>query len=295
MQKKKIIAFLYDFDKTLSPKDMQEYSFIPSIGMSAGEFWEEANKVSVKSSMDKILAYMYVMLKQAKKNNVPITKESFMALGRDVKLFPGVKSWFKRINAYGKSLGVEIEHYIISSGLTEIIQGTSIAKEFKKIYACEFHYNASGNADWPQQAINYTTKTQFLFRISKGVLDTLDDDTLNSKMHDEQRRVPYRNMIYFGDGLTDVPCMKLVKQYGGESIAIYQPNKFYKIQKLIDEGRVNYVCPSDYREGSELEEIVKLIVQRMALTNELERIRIEQEIERKTPTLVPAEAYQEAE
>ena len=238
---KPIIALMYVFDKTLCAKDMQEYSFIPSIGMSAAEFWGEANKISVKSSMDKILAYMYVMLKQAKKNNVPITKEAFMKLGQDVKLFPGVKTWFKRINAYGKTLGVEIEHYIISSGLAEIVQGTPIAKEFKRIYACEFHYNASGNADWPQQAINYTTKTQFLFRISKGVLDTLDDDTLNSKMRDDERRVPYRNMIYFGDGLTDVPCMKLIKQYGGQSIAIYQANKFHKVQKLIDEGRVNYL------------------------------------------------------
>ena len=289
MEKKKILAFLYDFDKTLSPKDMQEYSFIPSIGMSASEFWGEANKISVKTSMDKILAYMYVMLKQAKKNNVPITKEAFMKLGQDVKLFPGVKSWFKRINAYGKEQGVEIEHYILSSGLKEIIEGTPIAKEFKKIYACEFHYNSSGNADWPQQAINYTTKTQFLFRISKGVLDTLDDDTLNSKMKPQQRRIPYRNMIYFGDGLTDVPCMKLVKEYGGESIAIYQANKFHKVQKLIDEERVNYVCPSDYREGSELDKIVKQILQKMALVNELVAIKEELVYERKSPTIVPEE------
>ena len=289
MQKKKVIALMYDFDKTLSPKDMQEYGFIQNIGMNPVEFWEEANKICQKSSMDKILAYMYLMLKAAKKNNVPITRESFMKLGADVKLFPGVKTWFKRINAYGASLGLEIEHYIISSGLAEIVEGTSIAKEFKKIYACEFHYNSSGNADWPQQAINYTTKTQFLFRISKGVLDTLDDDTLNSKMKPQQRRIPYRNMIYFGDGLTDVPCMKLVKEYGGESIAIYQANKFHKVQKLIDEERVNYVCPSDYREGSELDKIVKQILQKMALVNELVAIKEELVYERKSPTIVPEE------
>lgn len=282
MEKKTIIALMYDFDKTLSPKDMQEYSFIPSIGMNATDFWEETNKVAAKSAMDKILAYMYLMLKRAKKNDVPITKDSFMSLGKDVKLYPGVKTWFKRINEYGKSLGLEIEHYIISSGLKEIIEGTSIAKEFKRIYACEFHYNERGNADWPQQAINYTTKTQFLFRISKGVLDTMDDDTLNSYMRDDERRVPYRNMIYFGDGLTDVPCMKLVKAYGGQSIAIYQKKKFHKVQRLIDEGRVNYVCPSDFSQGSELERIVKLIIHRMADTNELESIKLDQERDRKS-------------
>lgn len=281
MEKKTIIALMYDFDKTLSPKDMQEYSFIPSIGMNPEEFWQEANRIAIKSSMDKILAYMYLMLKRAKKNDLSITKESFISLGKDVKLYPGVKTWFKRINDYGKSLGLEIEHYIISSGLKEIIEGTSIAKEFKRIYACEFHYNERGNADWPQQAINYTTKTQFLFRISKGVLDTLDDDTLNSYMREEERRVPYRNMIYFGDGLTDVPCMKLVKAYGGQSIAIYQKKKFHKVQRLIDEGRVNYVCASDFTQDSELEKIVKLIIHRMAVTNELELIRSQQERERK--------------
>lgn len=281
MEKKTIIALMYDFDKTLSPKDMQEYSFIPSIGMNPEEFWQEANRIAIRSSMDKILAYMYLMLKRAKKNDLSITKESFISLGKDVKLYPGVKTWFKRINDYGKSLGLEIEHYIISSGLKEIIEGTSIAKEFKRIYACEFHYNERGNADWPQQAINYTTKTQFLFRISKGVLDTLDDDTLNSYMREEERRVPYRNMIYFGDGLTDVPCMKLVKAYGGQSIAIYQKKKFHKVQRLIDEGRVNYVCASDFTQDSELEKIVKLIIHRMAVTNELELIRSQQERERK--------------
>jgi roadblock/LC7 domain-containing protein len=165
--------------------------------MNAGEFWSEANRIAVKSDMDKILAYMYLMIKQAKKNDIPITKESFQNLGKDVVLFPGVKGWFKRVNQYGKEAGVEIEHYILSSGLKEIIEGTPIAKEFKKIYACEFHYNERGNADWPQQAVNFTTKTQFLFRISKGVLDVMDDVKLNRNIADNERRVPYRNMISY--------------------------------------------------------------------------------------------------
>jgi len=261
MEKKKhIIALLYDFDKTLCPKDMQEYSFIPNLGMNASEFWGEANKLSVNDGMDRILAYMYLMMKLGRKNDFPITKESFQQLGKDVKLYKGVKTWFKRINDYGKSLGVEIEHYILSSGLKEIIDGTPIAKEFKKIYACEFHYNTNGNADWPQQAVNFTTKTQFLFRISKGVLDTADDFLLNRKVKDEDRRIPYQNMIYFGDGMTDVPCMKLVKQYGGHSIAIYNNKEKQKVEPLLKDDRVNFICEGDYSEGSTLETIVKEII-----------------------------------
>ena len=258
--KRHVIALLYDFDKTLSPKDMQEYSFIPTMGMSSDEFWSEANKISVKNDMDRILAYMYLMVRLAKKNDFPITKESFQTLGKDVKLYKGVTTWFKRINEYGRELGVEIEHYILSSGLKEIIEGTSIAKEFKKIYACEFHYNNSGNADWPQQVVNFTTKTQFLFRISKGVLGVLDDEKLNRKIKDEERRVPYQNMIYFGDGLTDVPCMKLVKQYGGHSIAIYRKSEIKKVEPLLKDERVDFICEGDYSQGSTLEEVVKDII-----------------------------------
>ena len=274
--KKPIIALMYDFDKTLCAKDMQEYSFIPSIGMNANEFWSEANRISVKSDMDKILAYMYLMIKQAKKNDIPITKESFQSLGGDVVLFKGVKGWFKRINKIGEENGVQIEHYILSSGIKEIIEGTSIAKEFKKIYACEFHYNERGNADWPQHAVNFTTKTQYLFRISKGVLDVLDDVKLNTNMADEERRIPYRNMIYLGDGITDVPCMKLVKQYGGQSIAIYQKKFKSKVEVLLRDERVNFICEADYTEGSELDEIIKLIIKKMSVVDELSAISVKQ-------------------
>ncbi|MBQ3001604.1 MAG: haloacid dehalogenase-like hydrolase [Bacilli bacterium] len=273
---KPIIALMYDFDKTLCSKDMQEYSFIPSIGMSASDFWSEADRIAHKSDMDKILAYMYLMIKQAKKNDVSISRESFNNLGKDVILYKGVKSWFKRINEYGKSLGVEVEHYIISSGLKEIIDGTSIAKEFKRIYACEFHYNASGNADWPQRAVNYTTKTQYLFRISKGVLDVMDDVKLNRNIEDDDRRIPYRNMIYIGDGLTDVPCMKLVKQYGGQSIAIYQKSQKSKTEVLLKDNRVNFICEADYSKDSELDRIIKLIIDKMATTSILAQISHEQ-------------------
>ena len=275
-KQKTIIALMYDFDKTLCEKDMQEYSFIPSLGMNAEEFWGEANRIATKSNMDKILAYMYLMIKLAKKRDIPITKESFMKLGKDVVLLKGVKSWFKRLEDYAKELDIEIEHYIISSGLAEIIEGTPIAKYFKRIYACEFHYNERGNADWAQQAINYTTKTQFIFRISKGVLDKMDDYTLNSYVSEDERRIPYRNMIYIGDGLTDVPCMTVVRSRGGESIALYHKKERSKVYKLIKEIRVGYIARDDYSVDSELETIVKQVIHKMAINDHLAKLHASQ-------------------
>lgn len=270
------IALMYDFDKTLCAKDMQEYSFIPSVGMEASEFWEESNQISIKNNMDRILSYMFLMIKAAKDKNVEITRESFKKLGEDVVLLKGVETWFERINAYGKELGVEVEHYILSSGLKEIIEGTSIAPYFKRIYACEFHYNRNGNADWPKQVINYTTKTQFIFRISKGTLDQLDDVKLNSVIKLDDRLIPYRNMIYIGDGITDVPCMTLVKEKGGESIAIYHEDSKEKAIRLLEDNRVGYICKDDYSAHTELEAVVKLLIHQMALTSQLHDLHKEQ-------------------
>lgn len=275
--KKPIIALMYDFDKTLCAKDMQEYGFIQSVGMEADEFWKESNNISVKNNMDKILAYMFLMIKSAKEKNVSITKESFMNLGKDIVFLKGVKTWFKRINEYGESLGVKVEHYILSSGLKEIIEGTPIAKHFTRIYACEFHYNKVGNADWPKQVINYTTKTQFIFRISKGSLEQLDDKKLNSIIDRDDRPVPYRNMIYIGDGMTDVPCMRLVKMNGGESIAIYHKDSIDTAKRLLTDKRVGYICRADYSANSELENIVKLVIHQRALTSKLIELHKAQE------------------
>lgn len=266
---KSTIALMYDFDKTLSFKDQQEYSFIPSIGMEAKEFWGEADKLARTTNMDRILAYMYLMIKEAKKKDIEITREAFNNLGKDVELLPGVKTWFKRINEYGNEKGVEIEHYILSSGLVEIIEGTPIAKYFKRIYACEFHYNNAHNADWPGRVVNYTTKTQFIFRISKGALDLCDDSVVNSYVSQTQRSVPYSNMIYIGDGLTDVPCMKLVRDRGGEAIALYHKNDLGKVQKLLSEKRVGFACKADYRAGKELETTIKKVIDKMVIADEL--------------------------
>ncbi len=277
MEKMKI-AILYDFDKTLSTLDQQEYTFIPSLDLTAKEFWSEADRISKEYSMDRILAYMFLMIREARKKGIEITRQAFNDLGRDVILLPGVKSWFSRINHYALDKGVEIEHYIISSGLKEIMEGTDIAKYFKRIYGCCFHYNTNGNADWPCQIVNYTTKTQFIFRISKGALDLYDDAVVNSYMSQDQRSVPYKNMIYIGDGLTDVPCMKLVKDRGGESVALYANDKT-RVQQLLDENRVNFACRADYRKGSSLETTIMKIIDRMVITHELALLQQSQEKE----------------
>jgi 2-hydroxy-3-keto-5-methylthiopentenyl-1-phosphate phosphatase len=255
MDSRPIVAIMYDFDKTLSPKDMQEYAFIPGIGMEPVDFWQKCKDEIRKNNMDQILAYMYVMITEAQ-GKMLLNRDEFYKLGKSVKLFDGVKSWFKRIKLYGEKLGVEVEHYIISSGLKEIISGTPIADEFKEIYAAEFCYNNKNVPVWPAMAVNYTSKTQFLFRINKGVFDVTEHDALNEFTPDNKRRVPFRNMIYIGDGLTDVPCMKLVKLNGGHSIAVYQDGNNRIAKDMINQGRVDYIAPADYSKDSKMEHLV---------------------------------------
>ena len=234
--KKPIIALMYDFDKTLCTKDMQEYSFIPRVNMESKDFWNEVNKLAKNEKMDSILAYMYYMLKKARAENVPIRENDFKEAGKNIELFKGVDTFFDKMNAFGESIGVEIEHYIISSGLKEIIEGSQLKDVFKEIYACNFHYDVNGVADWPSLVVNYTNKTQFLFRINKGVLKINEDTPLNEYVSKDERRIPFRNMIYIGDGLTDVPCMKLVKEHGGYSIAVYtQKERASKLARISHE------------------------------------------------------------
>lgn len=267
--KRPIIALMYDFDKTLCTTDMQAYTFIPNLGMSADEFWQKASDLADNKKMDRILAYMYLMLDEAHIHRKPIRRNDFVVLGKDLELYPGVVEWFERINRFGKEQGVAIKHYIISSGLREIIEGSSIYKEFDDVFAGEFLYDENGVACWPKNVVNYTTKTQFLFRINKGVLDISNDDDLNRFTPEENRPVPFRNMIYIGDGLTDVPCMKLVKVNGGCSIAVYPQGKRSKVTDLIRDERVNFIEPADYSENSKLDEIVKDIIVNMASVEKL--------------------------
>lgn len=276
--KKTIVAIMYDFDKTLCTRDMQEYTFIPSVGMEPSEFWGHTAEVAAAETMDSILTYLYCMVEKAHQTGTPLTRESLVACGKDIEYHPGVEGWFERINRYAEEAGVEVEHYVLSSGLKEIIEGTSIAKYFKRIYACEFLYK-DGQAYWPKMAVNYTNKTQFVYRINKGVLDINNDVDLNNSRPDSEKRVFFSNMIYIGDGLTDVPCMKLVKQSGGHSIAIYSQGQQHKAAPLLKHERVDWMFEADYSEGSELDQTMKLLLQNLAYYNKLKGINESQKKE----------------
>ena len=264
-----IIALLYDFDKTLCTTDMEDYTFIPALGYKPAEFWKKANTFGFTNRMDGLLAYMYTMIREAERKNLPFTRQDLVEKGRSIVLFPGVQDWFRRINEFGRSQGVQVEHYIISSGLREIIEGSSISGEFKEIYASEFYYDETGRPVWPKLAVNFTAKTQFVYRINKGVLDVSDDKTLNDSMPDDSKRVPFTNMVYMGDGLSDVPCMKMMRAYGGQAIAVYQDSNRVGVEDLLAKGRVDFIFKADYSEGTALDLTVKNIIRKMAISDQL--------------------------
>lgn len=265
--KKPIVAIVYDFDKTLCSEDMQNYSFIPALGMTPEEFWGATSVFSEKTNVERILSYMYMMIKLAKDKGIKLTKGYLKGLGKDIKFYPGVLTWFKRINEYGESLGIQVEHYLVSSGTKEIIDGCAIADQFKAIYGCEFLFGEDDLPIWPKLAINYTAKTQFIYRITKGVLDVTDDSNVNKRIN--TKRVPFQNIVYLGDGMTDIPCMALVKESGGKSIAIYTKDSKDKAMELYNENRVNFVCKADYSSNSQLEKVIKLVINSVAITTEL--------------------------
>ena len=268
MKKEPILAICYDFDKTLSPDDMQAQGYIQSIDYEVADFWKESNTLAAENDMDQNLAYMYMMATKSR-GKLLFTKDNLRKEGSKVKLFPGVSTWFDRVNEYGKSKGVTIEHYIISSGLKEMIEGTKVADKFKKIYASSFYYDSDNVAVWPAQVVNYTNKTQFLFRIEKGVLD-INDQAVNSYFEADQYRVPFRNMVYIGDSDTDIPCMKLVNKNGGHSIGVYnsETKDQSKVFRMLDEKRIKYFAPADYTENSKLECLIKQIIDR-TISNEI--------------------------
>ncbi len=280
MPKKPVVAIMYDFDKTLCTTDMQDYSFIPSVNMTPAEFWGLTKEFTDKYQVEKILSYMYIMIKTAKENNIKLTKSYLKKMGENIVYFPGVLNWFKTINAYGDELGVKVEHYVISSGTKEIIEGSKIAKEFTQIFGCEFHFDKDADGDliasWPKLTINYTQKTQFVFRISKGVKKITEDDKVNARMDKEQRHVQYQNMIYIGDGITDIPCMQLVKDKGGISIAVFNKDKKINAKQLFKDDRVNFICEANYEDGSEMSNIIKDQINKIAINERLRKEKLKQ-------------------
>ena len=262
------IALIYDFDGTLSPSNMQEYEFLRAIGIDdSRQFWNENDAMMKLHDATNVLCCMRLMIEKSRAAHIPITRSTFRSYGAGVELYTGVKEWFGHINRFGKRLGVQLHHYINSSGLKEMIEGTPIAKEFREIYACTFMYDENGVAVWPAVAVDFTAKTQFLFMINKGVSRVSDSYLINEYLPESERPQPFNRMIYFGDGFTDVPCMKLVKQYGGKSIAIYNRNVPYEQRKmlrnLVTGQRVDFACEGDYRADGELSGVVQTIIRKM--------------------------------
>ena len=273
MAKKHIaMAIAYDFDGTLAPGNMQEYDFIPALNMRSKEFWAEVKRVAEQQEADEILAYMHTMLSKATAAQVPVRRSDFRNFGRNIGLFPGVIDWFERINAYGKSKDLRVEHFIISSGLREMVEGTSIYKEFKKVYASGFMYDHHDVASWPALAMNYTTKTQFLFRINKGSLDVHDNSLINKFVVKADRPVPFERMVFIGDGETDIPCMRLVKDQGGHSIAVYNPDRRgakTKAKEIVSDGRATMIAAADYSANSTVENAIKAIIDKIEAASRL--------------------------
>lgn len=290
MKQRPKIAICYDFDKTLSPDDMQTFTLIPSFGMKSEDFWKESDQLARDNLMDKNLAWMYKLIQHSKAKDLSIRKEYFREIGAEVALYQGVDSWFDRMNAYADSKGIELEHYIISSGLKEIIEGSSIAHYFKRIYASSYFYSPEGDAQWPAQAINYTNKTQYIFRIAKGFLEEYDE-RVNDSMKEKTMYIPYENFVYIGDSATDIPCMRLVKSKGGYSIGVFDPvkNARNKVYQLYSDGRINLYAPADYSEGSDIcrlmEKIIDEIATREAIKAEQETLSNNAEIYRRYCTM----------
>ena len=273
------VALIYDFDGTLSTTDMQDYALIPELGMKPKDFWPVANQWSVDNEADQVTGSMYYFVKTARERGIKLTVENFRNAGKKIVYFHGVEEWFDRISAYGRALDLEIEHYIISAGYEEILEGSKIYKYFKNVFGCRYAYGEDGTPVWPARVVNYSTKTQYLSKINKG-LGKLEDRLVNEFMPDEERPIPFRRMIYFGDGSTDIPSMKLTKERNGNAIAVYNPKgQKHKSTalKLLRDGRVNFALPADYREGKQIDKVVKTILDKIAKERDLEVLKAKEE------------------
>lgn len=275
MKRKPIVALIYDFDGTLSPGNMQEFGFIQAIGKTPAEFWQMSDGIAKGQDASNILAYMKLMSDEAKAKGIKLKREELKMFGSGIELYSGVEKWFRLINLYGEMKGVKVEHYINSSGLKEIIEGSPIASRFKHIFASSFIYNEAGEAEWPGIAVDYTAKTQFIFKINKGIFSSRDAAKVNESVSDEKKRIPFTQMIYIGDGETDVPCMKIVNMFGGHSIAVFDPHNEKKraaAQKLLRQGRVRFISPANYTKDSRTYRLVCSIIDKIKADHELLRL-----------------------
>ncbi len=274
-ENKPTVALVYDFDGTLSPGNMQEYDFLQEVGITdSAEFWAQNDEDARRNDASNILCCMKLILEKSQSARKPIKRGSFQKYGQGVQFYKGVTEWFDLINEFGRQEGLNIEHYIISSGIKEMIEGTPIAKHFKKIFACTFLYNENDVACWPAVAVDFTSKVQFLWMINKGVDKVADNSEINKYIPDEERAVPFKHIVYMGDGFTDVPCMKLVKQNGGKSIAIFNPDggSLTTPENLIKDNRVNFICPGDYTRGGPLHTMIQAILRKIKYDHEFNQM-----------------------
>lgn len=270
------LAIVYDFDGTLTPQPMQEYTVLPELGISAEQFWNEVNAEVRRTGGDPILTYMRLLVEQIEANKAHLSREALRRLAAGIKYYPGVEQWFERINNYvaERSNGqVQVRNYIISAGLSEILEGVSIKHHFNRIYASQYYFDHHEAARFPTIVINDTAKTQYLFRINKGREEALE--TINEYMPESERPIPFQHMLYIGDGMTDVPCMTVVKNYGGFAVAVHKPRTPTAVsvcRRLVDAGRIDFYAPADYRQGRKLEQrihkILDLIMARISFEQE---------------------------
>lgn len=259
-----VLAMVYDFDGTLTPLPMQEYTVLPRLGLSAADFWAEVAREVRATGGDPILAYMRLLVEKIEANRAHLSREALRGMARDIRYYPGVAGWFQRVNRYvaARSGGaVEVRHYIISAGLHEILEGISIRHHFTRIYASQYHFNHHEVACFPTLVINDTNKTQYLFRINKGREDPRD--SINEYMPEAARPIPFNHLLYIGDGLTDVPCMTVTKKYGGFAVAVHDPSRRGSLEvcrELVRADRIDYFAPADYRSGRELEGHVRTLL-----------------------------------
>ena len=262
--KQNTIALVYDFDGTLSPQPMQEYTVLPELDLSPRAFWEECQQEARKYNADAMLTYMRLLVEKIEARHTHLNRKRLRDLAGSIRYFPGVESWFNRINDHVKNMSagkVKVRHYIISAGLKEILEGVTIRKHFAKMYASEYYFDHHDAARFPTVVINDTSKTQYIFRINKGVEDI--NRSINEYMPEGERPIPFENMVYIGDGLTDVPCMTVTKNYGGFALAVHKlrnPDSLAVCRKLAGAGRIDYYAPADYRSGRTLDRRVKLIL-----------------------------------
>lgn len=269
-------AIVYDFDGTLARGNMQDVALLPRLGVKTkaqiDAFWKGVLKQTQGEDGDQVLAYLRRLVEVGHEQGAPLTRETLQAAGKALAYFDGVETWFDRISAFGKTLGLEIEHYVVSAGNREIIEGSAVFAKFKGVFGCKYHFDAKGQAAWPSVVVNYTTKTQFLFRINKGIDNCWDQKAINEWMPEADRPIPFSRMIFVGDGDTDIPSFKMMMTQGGVSVAVFDPVEWkdkahHKTRDLIAEGRVHFVAPADYTETSELDIVVRGTLDRIARAN----------------------------